>query len=125
WACSQVRSLAKAWLTSSSASRRAVSEPASVRRAAAWLIRAPARRSPTLVGSGPVAIGPFTTAGGTRLRHPLGLVVLDQGLDAPIETTRQQAGEIVHREPDAVVGHPVVRKVVSPDLLGSLAASHL
>ena len=61
-ACSQVRSLANAWLTSSSASRRAVSEPASVSRVAVLAMSAPALRSAILVRSGPLAIGPISAA---------------------------------------------------------------
>ena len=51
--------------------------------------------------------------------------MLDQRLDQPVEVTSKQAGKVVDGDSDAVVRHPVVRKVVCPDLLGSLAAPHL
>src|SRR5439155_26690470 len=108
--------------TAGSGWRGAVSGLASVSRAAAWLMSAPPRRSATLVPSGPWAIGSVRAA---RLRHALCLVVLDQGLDQPVEIAPQQAGKVVHREPDAVVGHAVIGEVVGPNLLRALSTPDL
>ena len=54
-----------------------------------------------------------------------GLVRLDERLDDAVEVALQETGQVVDRQPDAMVGHPVVGEVVGPDLLRPLTRANL
>src|SRR5215210_1670938 len=109
-ASSQDRSHAAAWARSTSASRRALGDPASRSRRVA--------RSKA---------GPTSSA---RVRciqvaEPSRLVGLQQRIDDAIEVALQQARKVVDGQPDTVVGDAVVGEVVGPNLLAALARADL
>ena len=60
-----------------------------------------------------------------RLGEAAGLLVGDEGVADLVELAGQHPVELVEREPDAVVGDPVLLEVVGADLLAAPAAAGL
>src|SRR5882724_13407175 len=56
--------------------------------------------------------------------HLFRLIVLRQRFDDRIETAVHHLVELVQRQPDAMVGQPVLRKIVGADLFTSVAGPH-
>src|SRR3990172_4645511 len=109
-----VRSMPRTFARRTSASRRGVSEPAARSR---WMESQRSASTVAIAGSagraGSVAVG--------DVRQPLGLVGRDEGVDEAIQLAVHHPGQARQVEMDAMVGHPVLRKVVGPDLVGSIA----
>src|SRR3954454_24683452 len=119
WAMTNVRSWCRAWPRSSSASSRAVSEP-----------DARSLSVPSLRSSPTVAIGFRVPVGSSGRRaavgegaEAVGLVRGDERVDQSIELAIQDARQIREVRMDAVVGHPILREVVGPDLVRSVAGA--
>src|SRR5581483_6344620 len=53
------------------------------------------------------------------------LVVLDQRIDQRIQPAVEYLRQVVHRQPDAVVGHAILREVIGADLFAAVATAHL
>src|SRR6266852_525921 len=53
----------------------------------------------------------------------LSLEVRDGRLDDAIEAAVHDCGQIVNREPDAMISHAVLREVVGADFFGAVAAA--
>src|SRR4051795_8368567 len=68
--------------------------------------------------------GVWAIVGLREVSEAVRLVRHDERVDQRVELAFQHARDVVDRRPDAVVGHPVVREVVGPDLLGPLPAAH-
>src|ERR1700722_10422982 len=49
----------------------------------------------------------------------------NEGIDGRLQLAFHHFGELMISKPDAVVGKPVLRKVVSADLLAAIATAHL
>src|SRR5438132_13836415 len=65
------------------------------------------------------------TSVGSDLGQSLGLVGLRQGFDAAVEISFQQAGEVMDREADAMVGDAVIGEVIGANLLRSFTGPDL
>src|SRR5437763_9805003 len=120
-------------LTSSTSHRASTSE---VRAAApAWSSRHVTGRSVYIIlmraGPCPPASSDAEQSGPRPMRSARrsgelgGAVGFDQGVEQLVEVAGQHLVELVDREPDAVVGHPVLLEVVRADLLRPAAAADL
>src|SRR3954466_1947079 len=65
--------------------------------------------------------GVWAIVGLREVSEAVRLVRHDERIDERVELALQHARHVVDRGPDPVVGHPVVREVVRPDLLGALS----
>src|SRR3954452_14773642 len=93
---------------------------APVRRAPAG----PADAASVAVASGSAMRGRGSRAIVTpKVRELVRLVGHDEGVDELVDVAGEDRGQVVDRDPDPVVGHPVLRVVVRPDLLGSIACA--
>src|SRR5215204_657845 len=61
--------------------------------------------------------GGWAIVGLREVGEAIGLVRHDEGVDERIELAFEDAGDVVDRRADPVVGDPVVGEVVGPDLL--------
>src|SRR4051812_47977598 len=115
WATIAVRPTPTAWPNSSSASSRGDSEPAARNRSV------PSFRSwPVVSPRGGPTVPSRSDAATDRVRQrpeAVRLVGHLQRVDQVVEVAVHDPRQVVDRLPDPVVGHPVLREVVGPDLV--------
>ena len=114
WAITPVRSIPRMFARRTSASRRGVSEPAARRRSTA------SRRRTSTVATRSRLSRPTEPSVDER-PEALGLVGRDQGVDEAVELAVHDPRQVREVDVDPVVGHPVLREVVGPDLVGPVA----
>ena len=117
------------------ASRRGGRPCAGVAGSSSTSSRPPARSAPLASSHSQRAAGSPTCVrrlgeySSPPLSHRLGelarSLVGGEGGDDVVEVAGQHVGEAVHREPDAVIGEPVLLEVVRADLLASSATTDL
>src|ERR1035437_2016119 len=117
-----MRLSASAWPTSSSALSRGDSMPFAAKKSVVFLMTS---RTVSMSVLG-VVPGPCRHVGLAGQRGEFLLVVgLLQGRDDLLDLALHDLGQVVEREPDAVVRHPVLRKTVGADAFAAGARANL
>src|SRR4051794_35160163 len=60
----------------------------------------------------------------TLIAKPFGLVVTRQGIDNRLQSSFHREVKLMKGKTDAVVGNPILREIVCPDLLATIAGSN-